>query len=131
MIEPWAKTCASRVTPSFRFSCTRNRLRAPGAQIADATGMDPVEVYIERLIESEGRELWNYWGFGGALENQWAYMQMEHCIPMLGDSGAHVATWASLRMRIHLPSCWLNSLGVRVYTALKKRCIASLKPLQM
>ena len=52
--------------------------------------MDPVDVYIERLIESEGRELWNYWAFGGALENQWAYMQMEHCIPMLGDPGAHV-----------------------------------------
>ncbi|MDE0453431.1 MAG: hypothetical protein OXI90_16890 [Gammaproteobacteria bacterium] len=41
-------------------------------QIADATGTDPVEVYVERLIESEGRELWNYWAFGGALENQWA-----------------------------------------------------------
>jgi len=42
------------------------------------------------LIESEGRELWNFWAFGGSLENQWNYMRMQHCIPMLADSGAHV-----------------------------------------
>jgi len=60
------------------------------AQLAEAQGRDPVDVYIDRLIESEGRELWNFWAFGGSLENQWAYMQMDHCIPMLADSGAHV-----------------------------------------
>ena len=60
------------------------------AQLAEAAGRDPVDVYVDRLIESEGRELWNYWAFGGALENQWAYMRMEHCIPMLADAGAHV-----------------------------------------
>jgi N-acyl-D-amino-acid deacylase len=59
-------------------------------QLADAAGRDPVEVYIDRLIATEGRELWNYWAFGGHLENQWAYMRMPHCVPMLGDAGAHV-----------------------------------------
>ena len=47
-------------------------------------------MYIELLLASEGRELFNYWAFGGALENQWAYMQLDHVIPMLGDAGAHV-----------------------------------------
>lgn len=60
------------------------------AQLADADGRDPVDFYVDRLIESRGRELWNYWGFGGALENQWAYMKMKHCVPMLADAGAHV-----------------------------------------
>ena len=60
------------------------------AQIAEAEGRDPVDVYVDRLIESEGRELWNFWAFGGSLENQWAYMKMDNCIPMLADSGAHV-----------------------------------------
>ena len=60
------------------------------AQLAEAEGRDPVETYIDRLIASEGRELWNYWAFGAALENQWAYMRMDNCIPMLADSGAHV-----------------------------------------
>ncbi|MFT6433644.1 MAG: N-acyl-D-aspartate/D-glutamate deacylase [Candidatus Azotimanducaceae bacterium] len=60
------------------------------AQLAEEQGRDPVDIYVDRLIESEGRELWNFWAFGGALENQWEYMKMEHCIPMLADSGAHV-----------------------------------------
>ena len=60
------------------------------AQIAEAEGRDVVDVYVDRLIESEGRELWNFWAFGGSLDNQWAYMKMDNCIPMLADSGAHV-----------------------------------------
>ncbi len=59
-------------------------------QLAAAEAMDPVDYYVERLIASEGRELWNFWAFGGALENQWAFMRMPHCIPMLADAGAHV-----------------------------------------
>ena len=59
-------------------------------QLADASGKDPVDIYVERLLESEGRELWNLWAFGGALENQWKYMQLPYVIPMLGDAGAHV-----------------------------------------
>lgn len=60
------------------------------AQLAEAAGKDPVEVYVDRLIASEGRELWNFWAFGGHLENQWNYMRMPHCVPMLADAGAHV-----------------------------------------
>ena len=59
-------------------------------KIADEAGKDPVEVYVDRLIESEGKELWNLWAFGGALENQWNYMRLPYVIPMLGDAGAHV-----------------------------------------
>ena len=59
-------------------------------QLADAAGCHPVEMYVDRLLASEGRELFNYWAFGGALENQWQYMQLDHVIPMLGDAGAHV-----------------------------------------
>ena len=59
-------------------------------QIAEREGKDPVEVFVDRLIASEGKELWNYWAFGGHLENQWEYMRMQHCIPMLADAGAHV-----------------------------------------
>ena len=59
-------------------------------QLADAAGKDVVDVYVERLLASEGREYFNYWAFGGALENQWRYMQLPHTIPRLGDAGAHV-----------------------------------------
>ncbi len=60
------------------------------AQLAQAEGADPVDVFVDRLVSSHGRELFNLWAFGGALENQWRYMQMEHCVPMLADTGAHV-----------------------------------------
>lgn len=60
------------------------------AQIAEAEGKDPVDVYVERLVASEGKEYFNFWAFGGALENQWKYMQLPHTVPMLGDAGAHV-----------------------------------------
>ena len=59
-------------------------------KLADAAGEDPVDVYVDRLIASEGRELWNLWAFGGALENQWNYMRLPYVVPMLGDAGAHV-----------------------------------------
>ncbi len=59
-------------------------------QLAEAEGKDPVEVYVDRLIASEGREFFNMWMFGGALENQWNYMRLPHVVPMLGDAGAHV-----------------------------------------
>ena len=59
-------------------------------KLADDAGKDPVDVYVERLIASEGREMWNLWAFGGALQNQWNYMRLPHVVPMLGDAGAHV-----------------------------------------
>ena len=59
-------------------------------KLADDAGKDPVDVYVERLIASEGKEMWNLWAFGGSLENQWNYMRLPHVIPMLGDAGAHV-----------------------------------------
>ena len=59
-------------------------------QLADAAGKDPVDLYVERLLESEGRELWNVWAFGGNLEAQWEYMRLPYVVPMLGDAGAHV-----------------------------------------
>ena len=59
-------------------------------QLADEAGADPVEIYVDRLIASEGREFFNFWMFGGALENQWEYMRLPNIVPMLGDAGAHV-----------------------------------------
>ena len=72
-------------TPDFDLDNQRSL-----KQLAAAEGKDPIEFYIDRLIASEGRELWNYWAFGGYLESQWEYMKMPHCVPMLGDAGAHV-----------------------------------------
>lgn len=59
-------------------------------QLADEAGADPIELYIERLIESEGLELTNQWHFGFPASEQQKYLRLKHVIPMVGDSGAHV-----------------------------------------
>ena len=71
--------------PDFDLDNERNLQK-----LADDVGQDPVDVYVDRLIASEGKEFWNLWAFGGALENQWNYMRLPHVVPMLGDAGAHV-----------------------------------------
>lgn len=71
--------------PDFDLGNERNLQK-----IADDMGQDPVDVYVDRLIASEGKEFWNLWAFGGALQNQWNYMRLPHVVPMLGDAGAHV-----------------------------------------
>jgi hypothetical protein len=60
------------------------------AQLSADAGVDPVEIFVDRPIASEGRELWNLWMFGTNIEAQHRYFQMDHCIPLLGDAGAHV-----------------------------------------
>lgn len=60
------------------------------AALAEAAGEDPVDFYVRRLIESDGRELFNMWMFGGNMEAAFRYQALEHVIPLLGDAGAHV-----------------------------------------
>ena len=81
MLHPFGVTD----TPDLDFD-----RKASLAQLAEAEGKDPVEVYVDRLLASEGKELFNFWMFGGALENQWKYMNLPDVVPMLGDAGAHV-----------------------------------------
>ena len=71
--------------PDFDLENKRNL-----QQLADDSGQDPVDVYVDRLIASDGKEMFNLWAFGGALQNQWNYMRLPHVVPMLGDAGAHV-----------------------------------------
>lgn len=60
------------------------------AALAEEAGTDAVQVFVDRLIESEGRELSNFWLFGNNVENQWEYFKLDDVIPLLGDAGAHV-----------------------------------------
>ena len=71
--------------PDYDLENTKNL-----AKLAEDEGKDPVEVYVDRLLASDGKELWNLWAFGGALQNQWNYMRLPYVVPMLGDAGAHV-----------------------------------------
>ena len=82
------------------------------AKLAEAAGKDPVEIYVDRLIASEGREFWNFWAFGGALQNQWNYMRLPHVVPMLGDAGAHVGQFTDADSPTFLLSQLTRDRGV-------------------
>jgi N-acyl-D-aspartate/D-glutamate deacylase len=84
-LAPMLHPFGNEQTPNLDFGRQASLL-----QLAESAGKDPVEVYVDRLLASEGREFFNYWMFGGNLENQWNYMRLPHVVPMLGDAGAHV-----------------------------------------
>jgi N-acyl-D-amino-acid deacylase len=60
------------------------------AALAEAAGVHPVELIVDRLLESEGRELYNVWFFNRAADSLADYLQLDHVAPGLGDAGAHV-----------------------------------------
>lgn len=60
------------------------------AALAEAAGVHPVELIVDRLLQSEGRELYNVWFFNRAADSLADYLQLDHVAPGLGDAGAHV-----------------------------------------
>ena len=60
------------------------------AELAEAAGVHPVELMVDRLLESDGRELFNIWFFNRNTEGLAAYMKLDDVAPGLGDAGAHV-----------------------------------------
>ena len=96
-LAPMLHPFGNKQTPDLDFERKASLL-----QLAESAGKDPVEVYVDRLLASEGREFFNYWMFGGNLENQWNYMQLPHVVPMLGDAGAHVGLFHRHRLPYRL-----------------------------
>jgi N-acyl-D-amino-acid deacylase len=60
------------------------------AALAEAAGKHPVEFIVDRLLESDGRELYNVWLFNRAADSLADFLQLDHVAPGLGDAGAHV-----------------------------------------
>jgi N-acyl-D-aspartate/D-glutamate deacylase len=82
--------------PEFMFPLGMGELPdyhvANGTSLADlaaAAGKHPVEIVIDRLIESDGRELYNMWYFNRDGETLGRLFTVDHVYPGLGDAGAH------------------------------------------
>ncbi len=60
------------------------------AELAAEADVHPVELIVERLLESEGRELFNVWFFNRNTEGLAGYLALPDVLPGLGDAGAHV-----------------------------------------
>jgi N-acyl-D-amino-acid deacylase len=59
------------------------------ATLAAAAGVTPVELIVDRLLQSEGREVYNAWFFNRNTKSMEAYLQLDGVVPGLGDAGAH------------------------------------------
>lgn len=76
------------------------------ATLATRTGKTPVELIVDRLIESEGRELYNTWFFNRNTESMNEFLQLENVCPGLGDAGAHAGQICDADAPTHYLSHW-------------------------
>lgn len=60
------------------------------ADLAAAAGREPIDVMIDRLIESGGHELFNVWFFNRDVDALGEFIHLDNVCPNLGDAGAHV-----------------------------------------
>lgn len=76
------------------------------AVIAEREGRHPVEVIIDRLLESEGRELFNVWFFNRNRANMPSFLNLDGVCPGLGDAGAHAGQICDADAPTHYLSYW-------------------------
>ena len=76
------------------------------ADLAAEAGVHPVELVIDRLIASEGRELFNTWFFNRNVTGLQHVLAMDHVYPTLADTGAHAGQICDADMSTHYLSYW-------------------------
>ena len=75
-------------------------------ELADRAGVHPVEIIVDRLIESQGRELFNVWFFNRNHQIMGDLLSMDHVYPGLGDAGAHAGQICDADAPTHYLSYW-------------------------
>jgi len=80
--------------------------------LAAAAGVHPIEIIIDRLIESDGQELFNMWFFNRGTDTLGQLLTMDHIYPGLGDAGAHAGQICDADATTHYLSYWQRDRGV-------------------
>lgn len=81
------------------------------AQLAEQAGVHPVELVIDRLIESEGREFFNTWFFNRNTADLADFLALDHVYPGLADTGAHIGQICDADATTHYLSYWCRDRG--------------------
>ena len=89
--------------PSPDYSETNGR---SVAQRAEELGVHPVDFVIDRLIASDGHELFNTWFFNRNVSGLEQVLAMDHVYPGLADTGAHAGQICDADMSTHYLSYW-------------------------
>jgi len=95
-----------------------------GRSIADRSaelGIHPAEFVIDRLIESDGRELFNTWFFNRNVEGLEQVLGFDHVYPGLADTGAHAGQICDADMSTHYLSYWQRERQLTTLTDAVRR----------
>ena len=76
--------------------------------LARQQGISPVEVIINRLIESEGREFFNMWFFSRNTGAMNGFFNIDGILPGLADTGAHAGQICDADAGTHFLSHWVR-----------------------
>ncbi len=76
------------------------------AELAERAGVHPVELVIDRLIASDGLELFNTWFFSRNTEALPEMLNLDHVYPGLADTGAHAGQICDADMSTHYLAYW-------------------------
>ena len=82
------------------------------AELAAEAGVHPVEFIVDRLLASEGRELFNVWFFTRNRESLATYLTLDAVVPGLGDAGAHVGQICDADATTFVLGYWARDRGV-------------------
>ena len=82
------------------------------AQLAEEAGVQPVELVIDRLIASDGHELFNTWFFNRNVDGLAQVLAMDHVYPGLADTGAHAGQICDADMSTHYLTYWHRTRGL-------------------
>ena len=96
----------SRISPNSMDAVGSRDALVDYLAFAAQLGVHPVEFVIDRLIESDGKELFNTWFFTrnvGALPN---LLNAPHVYPGLADTGAHAGQICDADMSTHYLTYW-------------------------
>jgi len=80
-----------------------------GMSVADhaaALGVHPVDFVIDRLIESDGQELFNTWFFNRATDAMGDLLSLPNVYPGLADTGAHAGQICDADASTHYLTYW-------------------------
>ena len=82
------------------------------ADLAAEAGVSPIELMVERLLESDGRELFNVWFFNRHTEALAEFLKLDGIVPGLGDAGAHAGQICDADATTHYLGYWRRDRGL-------------------
>ena len=98
--------------------------------LARAAGVHPVELWLDKMLESGGETLFHVRFFNTDLEALKSFLTLDWMLPGIGDAGAHVSQIMDSGWTSFLLSHWVREQGLfRIEEAVRRMTSASARVL--